>query len=108
MLNCEDCYYFHMCDLQYRIEENQKCNHFKDKSLIIELTCKVGDTVYLIPTYNRKPYCGIVEDKVQMIGITSRGVHIKARNHHDHNKTYMLGKTAFLSRKDAEKALSKY
>jgi hypothetical protein len=57
--------------------------------------------------YNRKPYCGIVEDKVQMIGITSRGVHIKSRNNHDHNKTYMLGKTAFLFRKDAEKVLSK-
>jgi hypothetical protein len=67
--------------------------------------CKVRDTVYLIPTYEGKPYCGIVEDKVQMIGITSRGIHIKARNHHDHNKMYMLGKGAFLSKEEAEKAL---
>lgn len=67
--------------------------------------CKVVDKVYLIPTYNGKAYCGVVEDKVQMIGITSRGVHIKARNHHDHNKMHMLGKTVFLTKEDAEKAL---
>lgn len=67
--------------------------------------CWIGDKVYLIPTYNGKAYCGVVEDKVQMIGITSRGVHIKARNHHDHNKMHMLGKTVFLTKEDAEAKL---
>lgn len=74
---------------------------------VIVSPVKVGDTVWLIPKYNGKPYCGVVEDKVQMIGITSRGVHIKAGNHHDHNKMYMLGKSVFLSREDAEQALRK-
>ena len=72
---------------------------------VIVPPCKVGDMVYLIPTYNGKPYCGITEDKVQMIGVTSRGVHIKARNHHDHNKMYVLGKSVFLTKEEAEKAL---
>lgn len=72
---------------------------------VIVPPCKVGDTVYLVPTYHGKPYCGVVVDKVQMVGITTRGIHIKARYHHDHNKTYMLGKTVFLTREDAEKAL---
>lgn len=66
---------------------------------------KAGQDVYLIPTYNSKPYCGVVSDKVQMIGITTRGIHIKARNHHDHNKMYMLGKSVFLTREEAEQAL---
>jgi hypothetical protein len=83
-----------------------RCGCFKDRSKFIELPCKVGDTVYLIPTYNRKPYCGVVEDKVQMIGITSRGIHIKARNKHEFNKMYMLGKTAFLTKEEAEQALA--
>lgn len=78
------------------------------KNGVIIPPCKVGDTVYLIPTYNGKPYCGVREDKVQMIGITSRGIHIKARNHHDHNKMYMLGKTIFLTREEAEKALAEW
>lgn len=42
MRNCENCYHFHMCDLQYRLEEHQNCKHYKDKSLIIDLPCKVG------------------------------------------------------------------
>lgn len=36
MLNCENCYHFSMCDLQYRLEEHQDCKHYKDKSLLIE------------------------------------------------------------------------
>ena len=72
---------------------------------VIVPPCKVGDTVYLIPTYNGKPCCCVIEDKIQMIGITSRGIHIKARNHHDHNKMYMLGKSAYLAREAAEQAL---
>ena len=67
--------------------------------------CKVGDKVYLIPCYNGNPLGIVQEDKVQMIGITSRGVHIKARNHHDHNKMYMLGKTVFLTKEQAEQKL---
>lgn len=47
MRNCENCYHFHMCDLQYRLEEHQDCKHYKDKSLIVELPCKAGDTVYI-------------------------------------------------------------
>ena len=66
--------------------------------------CNVGDDIWIVKCYEGKPL-GIVKDKVQMIGITSRGFHIKARNHHDHNKMYMLGKTVFLTREDAEKAL---
>ena len=83
-----------------------KNEQFKDRSKFVELPCKVGDTVYLIPTYNRKPYCGVVEDEVQMIGITSRGIHIKGRNNHEFNKMYMLGKTAFLTKEEAEQALA--
>lgn len=37
MNNCKNCYHYHMCDLQYRLEKNQECKHFEDTSLIIEL-----------------------------------------------------------------------
>ena len=61
----------------------------------------IGKEVYLIPKYMGNVYCGVVKDKVQMVGITSRGVHIKAQNH-DHNKTFMLGKTAFFDKAEAD------
>lgn len=71
---------------------------------VIISPCNVGDDIWIVKCYEGKPL-GIVKDKVQMIGITSRGFHIKARDHHDHNKMYMLGKTVFITREDAEKAL---
>lgn len=40
MTKCENCYHYHMCDLQYRLEDYQECKYYKDKSLIIELPCK--------------------------------------------------------------------
>ena len=94
---------------------NQKCetnNIIEIAEYLLEngvtvLPCKLGATVYLIPKYNGKPYCGVVKDKVQMIGITSRGIHIKAQQHHDHNKTYILGKTAFLNETEAETTYNK-
>ena len=67
--------------------------------------CKVGDSVYLLRKYYGTYCFNVVEDKIQMVGITSRGIHIKARNHQDYNKMYMLGKTAFLTKEEAEKAL---
>lgn len=72
---------------------------------VIVPPCKVGDTVYLLQKYYGTYCFHIVEDKIQMIGITSRGIHIKARNHQDHNKMYMLGKTVFLTKEEAEAKL---
>lgn len=74
---------------------------------VIVPPCKVGDTVYIIPKYDGNPYCGVVSDKIQMIGITNRGIHIKTRGKSNFNKTYMLGKTVFLTREEAEQALKK-
>lgn len=99
ILNCE------RVDLPLPMEYQEHLADYLLANGVIVPPCKVGDVVYLIPTYNGKPYCGVCEDKVQMIGITSRGVHIKARNHHDHNKMYMLGKTVFLTKEEAEAKL---
>ena len=98
---CQLCTDDHSC---YRCYFTKLADHLIENGVIVP-PCKVGDIVYLIPTYNGKPYCGIREDKVQMIGITSRGIHIKARNHHDHNKMYMLGKIVFLTKPEAEQKL---
>lgn len=72
---------------------------------VVVLPCKLGDMVYIIPKYNGKPYCGVKSAKIQMIGITSRGWHIKTREESNFNKTYILGKTAFLTKEEAEQAI---
>lgn len=67
--------------------------------------CAIGDTIW-IPLKNLGRFTGeIVEDKIQMIGFTSKGIRIKARNHHAHNITLKLGESVFLTRECAEEAL---
>lgn len=88
--------------------EEQKAETLADYLLengVIVPPVKVGQTVYVIPKYNGNPYCGVQQDKVQMIGKTSRGIHIKTRSKSSFNKTYMFGKTAFLTKSEAQKAL---
>ena len=77
----------------------------EEQGRLIKLPCAIGDTVWYIPSYNGNPLGFINKDKVQMIGFTSRGIHFKLREHHEHNKMYMLDKTVFLTREEVEKKL---
>lgn len=58
-MTCKDCFKADVCQNQFFCMENsrntysvddveKRCKHFADKSKIIELPCKVGDTVYYI------------------------------------------------------------
>lgn len=58
MKSCKDCAHCDVC--RYNDGANkwckhpEKCKHFKDKTLFVELPCKAGDTVYKIcPISNR-------------------------------------------------------
>ena len=52
MTNCEKCIHHGICDenreRNHRIS-NSVCKHFKDKYLIAELPCKIGDKLYFVP-----------------------------------------------------------
>ena len=72
----------------------------------VELPCKLGDVVYFIPTYNRKPIWGVRKGIIQMIGITRQGIHVKIKGESDFGKTYMIGKSAFLDKSVAEARLA--
>lgn len=49
---CKECIHYGICDMQEIRKENgeytnyKPCQDFKDKSLVVELPCKAGDTVY--------------------------------------------------------------
>ena len=50
---CRDCIHYEVCKkisavLGLAFGKSPFCNHFKDKSLFVELPCKVGDKVYCI------------------------------------------------------------
>lgn len=118
MNSCENCYHFHVCDLQYRLEEHQECKHYKDKSLIIELPCKVGDTVYAFCEY----WGVILPYFVETLNIgyynQNENCYFYEANCTNTEQTDLLdsidfdlddiGKTVFLSREEAEKKLKEY
>ena len=116
MASCKDCVHYDVCyELTYHepdgeIAGREGCKHFKDKSRFVELPCKVGDWLYL-------PCCGeIIELQVFEIQIKhifvdyNTGVikNIIALNENGASmelKFKDIGKTVFLSREEAEKAL---
>lgn len=120
-MTCKDCYHCNACcghDEEAANREYppaEKCIDFKDKSQIVELPCKVGDTVYYIKGgYCRKAKfctvsrpCKVVEvsfkldrkgEKVMEGFITDNGTRYSFKG---------IGKTVFLTREEAEAALRK-
>ncbi len=122
MKHCKNCLHDKVCDM-WAVESGMPfvnantCEHFKDKSLVLDLPCKVGDIVYHINTFSsRNPI--IKECEVDALHITS------GKNKRGHKKpSYVLvrdimmqslstriyfeefGKTLFLTRELAEQAL---
>ena len=111
MSTCKDCLHYRVC--QFHIDEETKmtvneCEHFKDRSSFVELPCKVGDTVYMLVTRKTKAF----EVK------SKNGEMKKEINHHTFIKKTCFtksnlfdvierfGKTAFLTKEEAEKALA--
>ena len=55
-MTCKDCIHYEVCEekdteytgLPFSIANDKPCKHFKNKSLVVELPCKVGDMVYLL------------------------------------------------------------
>ena len=97
MSKCEKCLYKDVCFYEefYNKEERENCTFYKDKSLFIELPCKIGETYYRI-VYKRSKvgndyFYLIREAKLNWYNIGS--------------VIEDLGKTVFLDRAKAEKKL---
>lgn len=118
MANCENCYHESVCkgimnnvDVVYNPQKDawitpENCLGYKDKSLIVELPCKVGDTVYQI-TRNF-----ISEFRVRFIEVSKYDciyIHTDIMDGIIFTGEIFsedeIGKIVFLSREEAEKAL---
>jgi len=64
-----------------------------------------GDDVWIIEKYGHVVWCS--KDKIQQICFSSRNISIKCRDNKDFNKTYVLGKRAFLTADEATAAKEK-
>ena len=111
MNKCENCYHFDVCknylaELGYTLGVDYratKCPFYKDKSLIGELPCKVGDVVYRIMTSHHTRIKSIKETKVCRIAVDADGIYLFCQ--HCAATKSVLGKNVFLSREEAEKKL---
>lgn len=94
MATCKDCLHYEVC--QFHIDEETKltvneCEHFKDRSKIVELPCKVGEDLYRLKTINGKTIITTTQlNQNTLWRIVFGGEY---------------GKTVFLTRKEAERAL---
>lgn len=105
MPKCENCYHYDIC-IFHGASGCERCMQYKDKSLIVELPCKVGDTVWIIFGEDE-----IIKDFEILNIITSRDrITLTFTNEscftiwNGYCDDY-FGKSIFLTREEAEKAL---
>lgn len=116
MNKCENCYHKDVCSGRHDVESyNIKCEEYKDKSLIVELPCNVGDTVYSFCEY----WGVVLPYFVETLNISyynqNENCYSYEANCSNAEQTDLLdsidfdfddiGKTVFLSREEAEKKL---
>ena len=106
-MTCENCIHYEACLSVYMDLKghNFPCPQFKDRSRFVELPCKVGDTLF-VPTRNLVSEYKVVSFHVCGEGIWYRTNVIKGiltRLISDNVEN--IGKTVFLTREEAERAL---
>ena len=94
------------CDCNNKILE--KLAHYEDleeAGRLIELPCKVGDTVWFIknPCYKAE----LIETEIEKVVLKNRGLHIKMACNVSYETTCnSIGKTVFLTKAEAEAKLA--
>ena len=121
-MTCKDCVHYEMCKewcsgideyIDPKGKENQEpCEHYKDKTRFVELPCTVGDRLY----YANKTLTEVCEAtiiKIEINYFTSPQIwftidyisSIVGKCRHRGKADLMLNKTLFFTYEEAEKAL---
>lgn len=112
-MTCKDCFHYEACSFYNRNLKDEfdpielQCDNFKEKSLIVELPCRVGDTVYVLYT------CDLPHEIEQVIingiNIRKESTQIVFSNNSAftvwENDWSVYKKYVFSSREEAERAL---
>ena len=111
---CKNCYHYEACN-HFLKKENKHlgscegfvCGHFKDKSLVVELPCRVGDIVYQIDGGEIYPI-KISDVVISDCDTEFNGCEIDDEGNEFDEYSIQLSEfdeTVFLTRAEAEKAL---
>ena len=114
MAKCNNCFHNQVCDFACKRCDGANCIFFVDSSRMVELPCKVGDTVYRIDKSGCYPkYEPFVQEltvteiswKHEKYGNKDLGFAIIANG--IRYKFSSIGKTVFLNREEAEAELAR-
>lgn len=91
-MTCKDCYHYNMCGFECCDDDALTfCKCFKDKSLIVELPCKMGDEAFYISIKRYSPLsCKIVKAKVTDFYINENGIYAVELKTLESNFTFTL------------------
>jgi hypothetical protein len=117
-MTCKDCVHYEAClewatnlfgadtQIPYKAEKcEDSCNQFKQKSRFVELPCEVGQTVWFETWEKNGSVCIGVQphtvDKIEIACVVGMNKFVPTRL-----EDWRFGKTVFLSKEEAEKALA--
>ena len=106
MSKCENCIHGDVCLYEefYTEQEKEECIFYKDKSLFVEIPCKVGDDVWFNTFKKNATVCiGIQPHKVDRIDVCL----VCGEKELIETKIpiWRIGKTVFLTKEEAERKL---
>ncbi len=106
MKTCNDCIHEKICVIKAYPDafentqwEKEPCDHFKDKSLVLDLPCKVGATVFSFDDFYKR----ITEFQITGIEIVVLCKSLRGSRHAFSSSSF--GKTLFHTREALEQAL---
>lgn len=116
MPTCKDCLHKYTCYILENTGYQKDCSHFKDRSKVVELPCKVGDTVYMIigrtEKVRRKKVtehiivkCGVDNFRIGDAGYPSAALCDTDNNWYYGIEPSAFGDYVFLTHEEAEQAL---
>lgn len=119
-MTCKDCIHYYMCkiidnkmerrNMSFNEAIKEKCEDFKEKSCVLDLPCKVGDTVWCIAKRNFERR--IFKDTINSIKVfylnNSEIIQIKTFEFGFSYLENAFGKTIFFTEKEAKQALKEF
>ena len=118
-MTCKDCIHFSLCDYNTNNsvtiqkvnliydEGAESCSFFKDRSKIIELPCKVGETIFVLDNDNIQKRKVIGVEYLYFVDDTKHHYNIVVSDGCGHIdiKFNCVGRDVFLTKESAEQAL---
>ena len=99
---CPICYDMACCEIRKIIQKLAEYEDLEEQGLLVKLPCKVGDVVYCFD-YPRTDIVVVCEEEVEKVLIWENGISIETA--WDIYRPNDFGKTVFLTKAEAEKAL---